>query len=51
MLFDEAQELPDLVGFRFSSDFLEVYQFRDARMSKNMVAPSGALQGKPKALY
>jgi len=39
---DQLQELPDLIGLDLSPDFLQVHQFRDIRMYKDVVAAFGA---------
>ena len=38
-----------MVRLGFAGDFLEVYQLRDMRMSKDVVATPGALEDETKA--
>ena len=47
----QPEKLADLIGFGFSFDFLQVYQFWNTRVDKNMMATTNTLKPKTKSLH
>jgi hypothetical protein len=50
MAFDQSEKLPDLIGFGFSLHFLDINQFRNRRMNKNVMASTYTLQSETESL-
>jgi hypothetical protein len=48
MFFDNSQQLPNLIWFHFIFNFLDVYNYPDVRMLKNMVTPINSIKCKTK---
>ena len=50
MLFHELEQLPDLIGFRFSADLLQIHQLRNASACENVMTAARAHVAKPERL-
>ncbi len=50
MRFNDLQELTNLIWFRFPVDFLQIDNFVDVRVSKDMMAAASSRKGKAERL-